>query len=135
MPDFNRIDLKDGLHYLDKGTYLKKKNGKFSLLNTPRNDLSKGYTAKGNINWKNLLGFNDILGLVIIILLLVSAYAYKIETDRCRDLWEQPYRVECLKACGYYNQVNTTGLANVEGIEVTTTYKNNLTNINLSGGS
>jgi len=134
-PAINRLDLSEGLHYLDKGTYLKKKNGKFSVLNTPRNDLSKSYTAKGNINWKNLLGFNDIFSLVIIVLILISAYAYSIETKDCKELLSQPYKVSCLKACGYYNQVNTTGLANVEGIETATSYMGNFTNINLTGVS
>ena len=100
------IKFEDGEYKLEDGLYLNKKGKKYNLVYPPKKDKSKPF-AKGNIAWKNLLIGKSWFDIIIILLLLFSAWAYQRDTSECRAILSNPSKI-----CGGYDFNTTVDLTN-----------------------
>jgi hypothetical protein len=94
---------------LADGVYLVEKNNDFNIIRPPKKDLDKPFT-KDNIHWGNLIGLkHNWFSIFIILMLIVSALAYKHDISACQEIVKNPYKI-----CGFqFQQANITYITNM----------------------
>lgn len=85
--------IKENTWKLNKNQYLEKKKKGYRIITPWKKDLNQPL-KQGNINWRNVFRCDWIM-IAIVILLLISAMAYKHDTQACRELMKDP-----MKICG-----------------------------------
>lgn len=75
---------------LNDRQYLIKKRGKYKIIYPIKKDMNKPF-GRNNIHWKNfIMGSNFTLVLLVILLVSVSAWAYKHDIEMYQDVFEDP---------------------------------------------
>lgn len=100
--------MEEGKNKLADGVYLLKRGDDYKIIRPPKKDITKPFT-KDNIHWGNLIGIkHNWLSLLIIVLLILSSIAYKIDTEECRKIVENPQKI-----CGYHFQIQEVNITNI----------------------
>lgn len=89
------LNLEQGDHKLKDGVYLRKEKDNYRLIYPVKKDLSQPFSFK-NIHWKNFIGIQNWLSTLIIILVIVMSLTYMRDTELCREIVANPYKI-----CGY----------------------------------